>query len=86
VLHHTHVAMRTWAVLATVISLAPCAVWLTTDRRARGAVRAPVPAAPAAPAAPPAAAHPTDVTQAATPAFATTGITSTVSGTMTGGT
>ncbi|MEU3604870.1 cellulose synthase catalytic subunit [Streptomyces sp. NPDC035033] len=39
---HTHAAMRTWAVLALVIALAPVAVWAFTclrDRRAR-AVRA----------------------------------------------
>jgi hypothetical protein len=43
VLDHTHVAMRTWAVLALVISLAPVAVWLATRVRERQ-VR-PVPAA-----------------------------------------
>ncbi|MGY1497505.1 glycosyltransferase family 2 protein [Streptomyces sp. QTS52] len=35
-LGHTHVAMRTWAVLAMAISLAPVGVWITTrlkDRR-----------------------------------------------------
>jgi hypothetical protein len=43
VLDHTHAAMRTWAVLAMAISLAPVGVWLTTrlkDRRA-GALRRP---------------------------------------------
>ncbi|MGW1719022.1 glycosyltransferase family 2 protein [Streptomyces sp. NPDC002156] len=32
-LGHTHVAMRTWAVLAMVISLAPVGVWLATRRK-----------------------------------------------------
>ncbi|MFF3373017.1 glycosyltransferase family 2 protein [Streptomyces sp. NPDC002680] len=35
-LGHTHVAMRTWAVLAMVISLAPVAVWLATRRKEHG--------------------------------------------------
>ncbi|MHC5905451.1 glycosyltransferase family 2 protein [Streptomyces sp. S6] len=35
VLGHTHAAMRTWAVLATAISLAPLAVWLGTLVRER---------------------------------------------------
>ncbi|MFJ5263860.1 glycosyltransferase family 2 protein [Streptomyces sp. NPDC088387] len=38
ILGHTHVAMRTWAVLATAISLAPVAVWAATllkERRER---------------------------------------------------
>ncbi|MET9730087.1 cellulose synthase catalytic subunit [Streptomyces sp. NPDC006458] len=35
-LGHTHAAMRTWAVLATVISLAPVAVWLSTRTAERG--------------------------------------------------
>ncbi|WP_329270793.1 glycosyltransferase family 2 protein [Streptomyces sp. NBC_01451] len=38
-LGHTHVAMRTWAVLAMAISLAPVGVWLATrlkDRRESG--------------------------------------------------
>ncbi|KND39606.1 glycosyltransferase family 2 protein [Streptomyces acidiscabies] len=35
VLGHTHVAMRTWAVLATAISLAPVAVWIGTAVRER---------------------------------------------------
>ncbi|MFF0204721.1 glycosyltransferase family 2 protein [Streptomyces sp. NPDC005017] len=37
VLGHTHAAMRTWAVLATAISLAPVVVWLSS----RAAARAP---------------------------------------------
>ncbi|GGS27876.1 cellulose synthase catalytic subunit [Streptomyces griseoviridis] len=81
VLDHTHVAMRTWTLLATAISLAPFAVWAVTTRRARRA--APAPAAPPEPAAQPDTAATTTAT--ATPAFAATGITSTVSGTMTGG-
>ncbi|CCK27379.1 putative glycosyl transferase [Streptomyces davaonensis JCM 4913] len=44
-LDHTHVAMRTWAVLAIAISLAPVAVWLTTLVRTRRARQSPVPAA-----------------------------------------
>ncbi|MFC8128597.1 glycosyltransferase family 2 protein [Streptomyces sp. NPDC057302] len=45
VLGHTHVAMRTWAVLAMVISLAPIAIWSFSlvkerrERRAHGAAR-----------------------------------------------
>ncbi|MGB8942444.1 MAG: glycosyl transferase, partial [Streptomyces sp.] len=42
VLDHTHVAMRTWAVLAMAISLAPVAIWSCTllkGRRVRGAAR-----------------------------------------------
>ncbi|WP_416968588.1 glycosyltransferase family 2 protein [Streptomyces sp. 4F14] len=35
VLGHTHVAMRTWAVLATAISLAPVAVWIGTGVKER---------------------------------------------------
>ncbi|MDN3024915.1 cellulose synthase catalytic subunit [Streptomyces sp. S.PB5] len=35
VLNHTHIAMRTWAVLATAISLAPVAVWLATRLKER---------------------------------------------------
>ncbi|GGS83963.1 glycosyltransferase family 2 protein [Streptomyces griseoviridis] len=81
VLDHTHVAMRTWTLLATAISLAPFAVWAVTTRRARRA--APAPAASPEPAAQPDTAATTTAT--ATPAFAATGITSTVSGTMTGG-
>ncbi|CAL9445707.1 hypothetical protein SUDANB145_02336 [Streptomyces sp. enrichment culture] len=83
VLDHTHVAMRTWALLATAISLAPFAVWATTNHRARKAKPTPTPAAPPMPAYPPDV--PQATTATATPAFATTGITSTVSGTMTGG-
>lgn len=42
VLGHTHVAMRTWAVLAMAISLAPVAVWVSTllkGRRERQSTR-----------------------------------------------
>ncbi|WP_105970768.1 glycosyltransferase family 2 protein [Streptomyces geranii] len=40
-LGHTHVAMRTWAVLAMVISLAPVAVWLATRRGERAESESP---------------------------------------------
>jgi hypothetical protein len=40
-LGHTHTAMRTWAVLALVISLAPVAIWLWTSRQERLADRPP---------------------------------------------
>ncbi|WP_329334596.1 cellulose synthase catalytic subunit [Streptomyces sp. NBC_00663] len=43
VLDHTHVAMRTWAVLAMVISLAPVGVWAATllkERRERQSLHA----------------------------------------------
>lgn len=43
VLDHTHAAMRTWAVLALAISLAPVAVWTATRARARRADRHLVP-------------------------------------------
>ncbi|MDG5808793.1 cellulose synthase catalytic subunit [Streptomyces ossamyceticus] len=44
-LDHSHVAMRTWAVLATAVSLAPVAVWAVTRRRERrAATPAPTPA------------------------------------------
>ncbi|MFF2184177.1 glycosyltransferase family 2 protein [Streptomyces sp. NPDC058155] len=40
---HTHAAMRTWAVLALVISLAPVAIWaVTTLRGRRDAARIPL--------------------------------------------
>lgn len=40
---HTHAAMRTWAALALVISLAPVAVWgWTTLRGRRAGARIPV--------------------------------------------
>ncbi|MFE9458150.1 glycosyltransferase family 2 protein [Streptomyces californicus] len=54
VLDHTHVAMRTWAVLGLAISLAPVAVWAWTawqDRRSGAARPVPVPASPPAEAA-----------------------------------
>ncbi len=57
VLDHTHAAMRTWAVLALAISLAPVAVWTATRTRARRAERPVAPtvriteAEPAEPAA-----------------------------------
>ncbi|MFI8530031.1 glycosyltransferase family 2 protein [Streptomyces aquilus] len=43
VLDHTHVAMRTWAVLAMAISLAPVVIWAATtlkERRERQSLRA----------------------------------------------
>ncbi|MCT9091434.1 cellulose synthase catalytic subunit [Streptomyces sp. ASQP_92] len=44
---HTHAAMRTWAVLALCIALAPAAIWAWTAVRARAATRGTVkPAAP----------------------------------------
>ncbi|MEU6802258.1 glycosyltransferase family 2 protein [Streptomyces neyagawaensis] len=44
-LDHSHVAMRTWAVLATAVSLAPVAVWAVTRHRERRAgAPAPTPA------------------------------------------
>ncbi|MFJ2175046.1 glycosyltransferase family 2 protein [Streptomyces sp. NPDC101062] len=61
-LGHSHVAMRTWAVLALAIALAPVAVWgwtLRQERAERRAALAPAPAlAPAAPALAPAAPEP----------------------------
>ncbi|MEU9734982.1 cellulose synthase catalytic subunit [Streptomyces sp. NPDC048002] len=44
-LGHTHAAMRTWAVLALVISLAPVAVWTWTALRRRRERLTPLPAA-----------------------------------------
>ncbi|MER5482274.1 cellulose synthase catalytic subunit [Streptomyces sp. NPDC002812] len=38
---HTHAAMRTWAVLALAVTLAPPAVWAVTELRARTARSAP---------------------------------------------
>ncbi|MFJ7046976.1 glycosyltransferase family 2 protein [Streptomyces sp. NPDC101112] len=44
-LDHSHVAMRTWAVLATAVSLAPVGVWaVTRHRERRAAAPAPTPA------------------------------------------
>ncbi|MFJ2438941.1 glycosyltransferase family 2 protein [Streptomyces sp. NPDC087658] len=43
-LGHTHIAMRTWAVLALVIALAPVGVWLWTLRQERAARTTTVPA------------------------------------------
>ncbi|GGX42064.1 glycosyltransferase family 2 protein [Streptomyces fructofermentans] len=42
-LDHTHAAMRTWALLALLISLAPVAVWLGTGVRDRRVPRSAVP-------------------------------------------
>ncbi|WLW52157.1 cellulose synthase catalytic subunit [Streptomyces sp. YU58] len=72
VLDHTHVAMRTWAVLATAISLAPVAVWGATqlrEHRERQTLHAPA----------------RTTVDGAEPALATTGASSSVSGTTTGG-
>ncbi|ANS68027.1 glycosyltransferase family 2 protein [Streptomyces lincolnensis] len=72
VLDHTHVAMRTWAVLAMAISLAPVAVWSATqlkERRERQTLHAPA----------------RTTVDGAEPALATTGASSSVSGTTTGG-
>ncbi|MBW8737523.1 MAG: glycosyltransferase [Streptomyces turgidiscabies] len=41
-LGHTHAAMRTWAVLALAISLAPVGVWIATRVRGRAATEEPV--------------------------------------------
>ncbi|QKW09234.1 glycosyltransferase [Streptomyces sp. NA04227] len=64
-LDHTHAAMRTWSVLATVIALAPIVVWILSELRRRvthrkrrtavpepEATAAPALAAPAVPSAP----------------------------------
>ncbi|MES5817097.1 cellulose synthase catalytic subunit [Streptomyces sp. RG80] len=67
VLDHTHVAMRTWAVLAMAISLAPVAVWLATRLRERQAHRSTATATATAP-------RPVDGTE---PALATTSSTTT---------
>ncbi len=77
-LDHTHVAMRTWAFLATAISLAPVGVWAVTrwqERRARRPAPAPAPRP----------AEDTGSAPAPEPAFAATGATSSVSGPTTGG-
>ena len=41
-LGHTHAAMRTWAVLALAISLAPVGVWIATRARGRAVTEEPV--------------------------------------------
>ncbi|CAL9562215.1 glycosyltransferase family 2 protein [Streptomyces sp. enrichment culture] len=46
-LGHTHAAMRTWAVLATVIALAPVTVWAWTELRERRGRRTHTRTAPA---------------------------------------
>ncbi|NUQ95458.1 MAG: glycosyltransferase [Streptomyces sp.] len=71
VLDHTHAAMRTWAVLAMVIALAPVAVWCSTLLRERRERQAPHRTT-----------HAVDGTE---PALATSGAVSPVSGTTTGG-
>ncbi|WP_344069884.1 cellulose synthase catalytic subunit [Streptomyces crystallinus] len=52
---HTHAAMRTWAVLALAIALAPVVVWSLTARRERAAARRHALAPSAEPATAPAA-------------------------------
>ncbi|MEV6548704.1 cellulose synthase catalytic subunit [Streptomyces sp. NPDC051597] len=64
---HTHAAMRTWAVLALAIALAPVAVWSLSARRERAAARRRALARPAEPAETEAA------LAATTPAASTTG-------------
>ncbi|HET9381009.1 MAG TPA: cellulose synthase catalytic subunit [Streptomyces sp.] len=100
-LGHTHAAMRTWALLATLISLAPVAVWAATVLENRGS-RLPATARrllggrpPAAPdsAAPGRPEHPgrpalppaVRVAEGHKPAFASTGGTSPDTRTTTGG-
>ncbi|MFK8910078.1 glycosyltransferase family 2 protein [Streptomyces sp. YS-3] len=65
---HTHAAMRTWAVLALAIALAPVAVWSFGVRREHAAVRRQAPARPAEPAETEAA-----LAAATAPAASTTG-------------
>ncbi|MFD4529043.1 glycosyltransferase family 2 protein [Streptomyces sp. NPDC058470] len=72
VLDHTHVAMRTWAVLAMGISLAPVGVWVSTllkERRARQLPRATT----------------ARITEAVEPALATSGSSTAVTSSTTGG-
>ncbi|MGW7263448.1 glycosyltransferase family 2 protein [Streptomyces sp. NPDC054842] len=72
VLDHTHAAMRTWAVLAMGICLAPVGVWLSTQLKDRRAGALPRPAAARIP-------------EAKEPALATGGTPTPVSGSTTGG-
>jgi hypothetical protein len=70
-LDHTHAAMRTWAVLAMAISLAPVAVWILTlvkERRARAVLRTTA-----------------RIVEPTEPALATGGTTTTVTRSTTGG-
>ncbi|MET7681157.1 cellulose synthase catalytic subunit [Streptomyces sp. NPDC005423] len=71
VLDHTHAAMRTWAVLAMAVSLAPPAVWAGSLLRERVARRSPHTV--------------TRPVETAGPALATTGAGAPVSSTTTGG-
>ncbi|WP_030949238.1 glycosyltransferase family 2 protein [Streptomyces sp. NRRL S-646] len=71
VLDHTHAAMRTWAVLAMAIALAPVAVWCSTLLKERRERQAPH--------------RTTRAVDGTEPALATSGAGSTVSGTTTGG-
>ncbi|MEV5613857.1 cellulose synthase catalytic subunit [Streptomyces sp. NPDC052225] len=67
VLAHSHVAMRTWAVLALCIALAPLVVWAVGQRRvAAAARRAAEPALTVAPAPAPVTATPTRVSSTST--------------------
>ncbi|MDQ0598853.1 hypothetical protein QF037_003198 [Streptomyces canus] len=69
-LDHTHVAMRTWAVLAMAISLAPVGVWISTRLKERQTHRSRTTATATASATP----RPADGTE---PALATTSSTTT---------
>ena len=72
VLDHTHVAMRTWAVLAMGISLAPVGVWVTGLLKERRARQLPLAAT-------------ARITEAVEPALATGGGTTVITGSTTGG-
>ncbi|MER6714117.1 MULTISPECIES: cellulose synthase catalytic subunit [unclassified Streptomyces] len=86
-LDHTHAAMRTWAVLAMAISLAPAAVWAATllkEYRERRPEPAPAPTPTPAHARVPESKEPAPTATAA-PALATASPAAPVSGTSTGG-
>ncbi|MEU0201588.1 MULTISPECIES: cellulose synthase catalytic subunit [unclassified Streptomyces] len=86
-LDHTHAAMRTWAVLAMAISLAPAAVWAATllkEYRERRPEPAPAPTPTPAHARVPESKEPAPTATAA-PALATASPAAPVSGTPTGG-
>ncbi|MCX5204143.1 cellulose synthase catalytic subunit [Streptomyces sp. NBC_00237] len=79
---HTHAAMRTWAVLALIISLAPVALWVWSRYAERGEAAGPrrahvdvgpEPALAAAPAAATATANPATANATAATANAATG-------------
>ncbi|MEU0587531.1 cellulose synthase catalytic subunit [Streptomyces sp. NPDC006132] len=87
-LDHTHAAMRTWAVLAMVISLAPAAVWAATllkEYRERRPEPAPAPTPTPAHARVPESKEPAPTATATAPALATASPAAPVSGTPTGG-